>query len=138
MPDVKEERRYVVDARTELQQITESGQTLEVSGKQAISRDQAEDLTTAGLLNGSLPGSGYFENSLTEYAASAAAASGANPHDKNTEEEKGKEKKAKENAKAERLAARSPFEKAHDLMEEISNKFAEADRYALRCDGGLG
>ncbi|CAK0816933.1 unnamed protein product, partial [Prorocentrum cordatum] len=133
LPDVKEERRYVVDAGSEMQNIVKTSQTMEVSGKAQISREQAEDLTTAGLLSGDVPGS-LFEGSLADYLGAAASSAGGPPEGK-TDEEKQQEKEAKEKARAQRLAARSPLEKAQDLMEEVSQKSAEADRYALRCEG---
>ena len=120
-----------------MQNIVRTKQAMEVSGKANISREQAEDLTTAGLLNGELPG-GVFESSLTDYLSAAASSAGGPPEGKKTDEDKQQEKDAKEKARALRLAARSPLEKAQDLMEEVSQKSAEADRYALRCEGGLG
>eukprot|EP00959_Pyramimonas_sp_CCMP1952_P368497 7718953-Pyramimonas_sp.AAC.1 len=130
MPNNVELRRYLVDVGGGIDAISMQEDSVEVSGAKDLSNQQAIDMLEGGLL-----GPGADEVLLGEQGAlmDDVELTGVSADGK-TDEEKQRLADEREHAKAEKLAKRTPMEKAQDLMTRLGNEMAECSKAQLMCE----
>ena len=128
-PDNESLRRYLADVGGSVDATASLTETVELTGRLAVTEDQATDLLDAGVLQNE----GWMGEQGIDDAMDLVPR-GSPPGGKD-DDEKEKLKAEREKAKQEKLAKRSPLEVGMDLLEEGIEFLGDIGMHKLRCEG---